>query len=321
LKSTSSEQGFHFIQARFEDFDDLAEAVDGWDLDWQQLDRGRLDSKLQQVGTSNALLTRVRFSRKFHQRGSTPPGFVTVGLMGEQVQEIRYGTQIARNHELVIFPSGDEFDAVSWPGFSAHTFSFSEELLEARARDLGLPQPGRWIGRHEAVACDPRKLARLRARMREVLEKAALHPRGISEQELRAEVEGEIASLLLRTLDRSEHGGESISSKVRSRAVRRALDFVESRPLDVLTVGELRQATGVSRRTLQYAFQERFGITPKRYLLTSRLNGARRDLLCLAPGCRIADVANHWGFWHLGQFAADYRRQFGELPSETLARR
>ena len=35
---------------------------------------------------------------------------------------------------------------------------------------------------------------------------------------------------------------------------------------------------------------------------------------------RIADVANEWGFWHMGQLAADYRRHFGENPSETLRR-
>ena len=35
---------------------------------------------------------------------------------------------------------------------------------------------------------------------------------------------------------------------------------------------------------------------------------------------RITDVANNWDFWHMGQFAADYRKLFGELPSETLAR-
>ena len=31
-----------------------------------------------------------------------------------------------------------------------------------------------------------------------------------------------------------------------------------------------------------------------------------------------ADSANNWGFWHMGQFAKDYRRLFGELPSKTL---
>jgi len=32
----------------------------------------------------------------------------------------------------------------------------------------------------------------------------------------------------------------------------------------------------------------------------------------------IVDVASRWGFWHMGQLAADYRKHFGELPSETL---
>jgi len=29
-------------------------------------------------------------------------------------------------------------------------------------------------------------------------------------------------------------------------------------------------------------------------------------------------LANAWGIWHMGRFAADYRKLFGEVPSETL---
>jgi hypothetical protein len=36
---------------------------------------------------------------------------------------------------------------------------------------------------------------------------------------------------------------------------------------------------------------------------------------------KVSDVANSWGFWHMGQFAADYRAMFGELSSSTLNRR
>ena len=32
----------------------------------------------------------------------------------------------------------------------------------------------------------------------------------------------------------------------------------------------------------------------------------------------VTDIANNWGFWHLGDFARNYRREFDELPSETL---
>ena len=33
-----------------------------------------------------------------------------------------------------------------------------------------------------------------------------------------------------------------------------------------------------------------------------------------------ADIAAACGFWHMSKFAADYRRNFGELPSATLRR-
>jgi len=37
-------------------------------------------------------------------------------------------------------------------------------------------------------------------------------------------------------------------------------------------------------------------------------------------GTTLADVANRYGFWPMGQFAADFRKQFGELPSAILRR-
>jgi len=66
------------------------------------------------------------------------------------------------------------------------------------------------------------------------------------------------------------------------------------------------------------AFQEEIGVSPKSYIRASSLSGARRELLAADPDALVVDIANRWGFWHLGQFAADYRRHFGELPSETL---
>jgi AraC family ethanolamine operon transcriptional activator len=44
----------------------------------------------------------------------------------------------------------------------------------------------------------------------------------------------------------------------------------------------------------------------------------RRDDSQLAT---VSDVAVRYGFWHMSKFAADYRWLFGELPSQTLAKR
>jgi AraC family ethanolamine operon transcriptional activator len=86
-----------------------------------------------------------------------------------------------------------------------------------------------------------------------------------------------------------------------------------------ITVADLCVELGVSRRTLQYSFQDVLGTNPVRFLRAMRLNGARRDLRAgTAPADSVQDIAARWGFWHMGHFVTDYKRMFGELPSETL---
>ncbi|RLA21317.1 MAG: hypothetical protein DRQ62_09565 [Gammaproteobacteria bacterium] len=49
-----------------------------------------------------------------------------------------------------------------------------------------------------------------------------------------------------------------------------------------------------------------------------RLVAVRNELLRLLPSKpSIIEIANHWGLWHMSQFAADFRYFFGNLPSET----
>jgi AraC family ethanolamine operon transcriptional activator len=90
---------------------------------------------------------------------------------------------------------------------------------------------------------------------------------------------------------------------------------------DALTVEDLCRELGVSRRTLQYSFREVLRVNPVSYLRALRLNGVRRALKSADQRCgSVQDIAARWGFWHLSHFACDYRRMFGELPSETLSR-
>jgi len=78
--------------------------------------------------------------------------------------------------------------------------------------------------------------------------------------------------------------------------------------------------TGISERTLQYAFQRELQLSPLAYIRIVRLNRARAQLLAAAPSeTTVTHVATAWGFFHLGKFSQDYRRMFGERPSETLA--
>ena len=66
-----------------------------------------------------------------------------------------------------------------------------------------------------------------------------------------------------------------------------------------------------------YAFRDRYDLSPKAFINSERLVRVKQDLRSRPDNVPIVEIANHWGFWHMGQFARDYRRQFGELPSQT----
>jgi len=308
------------IHSAFHEFDELAEAIEGWDLEWQQLDRGRFYAEMQQIGTPSCLLTRVGFSRQFYQRGGTPPGFMTFGLLRSGVQEVNWCGQLAGSSSLLAFPSGGEYESMSAAGFGANTLSLSEDLLNRTAHSLDLPEVRHLVsGAHQVFRCGSELLSDLREKLRQVFDAAVADTSRLSNPEFRREVESEIPTLLLQAMTSGTEARTRLSSAVRSRAAHRALALIRERSEEPLTVREICDSVGVSERTLRYAFREQLGVSPKQYLQSVRLHGVRRDLLCSEPGDKVADVANRWGFWHMGQFAADYRRQFGELPSETTA--
>jgi AraC family ethanolamine operon transcriptional activator len=89
-----------------------------------------------------------------------------------------------------------------------------------------------------------------------------------------------------------------------------------------MSIGEICKQLGVSRRYLQKCFQDSFGLSATQLLRSIRLNHVRRELRQLARAGQpvsIGDVAARWGFWHWSRFAAEYKRQFGELPSVTVS--
>jgi AraC-like DNA-binding protein len=108
---------------------------------------------------------------------------------------------------------------------------------------------------------------------------------------------------------------------VASRPIRKAVEFIETRPAEIETVADIASMVGLSVRALDDGFRRFVGTPPMTYLRNLRITRAHEELLAADPYTTTATaVARKWGFGHYGRFAADYRRRFGHKPSETLRR-
>ena len=102
--------------------------------------------------------------------------------------------------------------------------------------------------------------------------------------------------------------------------IRRALAHMRGSLSDRMTLADLAAAGGVSERALLRQFERFLGVSPMTHLLRMRLAVARAELLRRDSALSVAEVAGRCGLPHLGRFAAEYRKAFGELPSATVRR-
>jgi transcriptional regulator GlxA family with amidase domain len=113
------------------------------------------------------------------------------------------------------------------------------------------------------------------------------------------------------------------TSSTRRRQANRLVQQVEALALasvdEPLHVSALCHVIGVSERTLRKAFHRVYGVPPCRHLRMLRLSSARRALLS-ADGtlAKVTEIAMSFGFAELGRFSVEYKKAFGESPSQTL---
>jgi AraC-like DNA-binding protein/tetratricopeptide (TPR) repeat protein len=110
------------------------------------------------------------------------------------------------------------------------------------------------------------------------------------------------------------------NASVLPRGVRRALDAMRAAPGREFSVTDLAAIAGGTSRTLQRQFQIFLGKTPRAVLRDIRFECARRELLQSSSGAKVMDIALRCGLPHCGRFSIEYRRRYGETPSQTRKR-
>ena len=124
---------------------------------------------------------------------------------------------------------------------------------------------------------------------------------------------------LLQQFD--SNAGEGGELNIHDRSFSLLLAYIEAHIRDDLSVETLAQAGNVSVRTVYNLFAKYFNLTPKLFIKQSKLKSLRDELKNNPAIRNVTEIALDYGFTHLGRFSSDYRKLFGELPSETLRQR
>lgn len=100
--------------------------------------------------------------------------------------------------------------------------------------------------------------------------------------------------------------------------VRKAEAYMRENLGSVISPDELAAVTEVTPRTLCNGFHRYHQTTPMGYLKSLRLERVHHDLRSAGHGDTITRIAMNCGITHLGRFSSEYRKRFGEAPSQTL---
>jgi len=99
--------------------------------------------------------------------------------------------------------------------------------------------------------------------------------------------------------------------------VKRAIEYIDSSSLLHISIPTILQHTFCSVRSLEYAFNNILGTSPKRYLILRRMHLIKKQLLS-NPEYKIKDIVSQYGIVNLGRFAHDFNTLFGEYPKNLM---
>ncbi len=304
-------------------FDDVDHMVEwshsvGWDNFGTQLTPGANPISYDTFVFPGLSVSHLCVQQSIHNAFALPKGMVVFLICREKLPLAWCGRHLSASL-LGIARSGSEHDVVLHAGWDAYEFMVSEDLI--RRTEIFPPEffdKTTQLERAFLPLMEPitgQFLQRMDAFFR--------HGRDVNGTPHAGVRKAEFYDFIIRGLHEVIDAGLSDSDSLRPRPgrrpdlVTRGREFVSAYLTDIDTTDDLAQALGVSYRVLNYAFTDFLGISPYQYILGQRLHAVRRQL---KSGVPVLEACAEYGFSTPNRFSRQYRRLFGELPSQTRNR-
>lgn len=301
-----------------------AGAIAGWTQEYDQLGPGRFEGRLTELLLDDIHLFSESTSHVLRQTCKVRSGAYWFGIPDHDANDAaslgKIGARPITLDALAVRPGDVDFELVTPAAFQIFGIVVKGSALAYAASEVEHIATPPDLLADEIAAIGHERKAHLRAVMRSILVDDDRNAAPLSAF-AREHLQSQVLSLLFDLcFEHPAKRAPALSKPHRKWIVDQARNYMLAHRDRPLTIPELCTHLRVSRRMLQYCFQEIYGLSPVAYLRAIRLNGVRRDLLKTPKDVVVSvqGVAAGWGFWHLSQFSADYRNLFGMTPSQTL---
>ena len=297
------------------DVEFLYDVAQGWDARFRPLSKHKVVVTGRLFHLPHMQYAEETYRGSYLLQGCFPNGCVVLSVVRSQ-EIVSFKNRTVEENELMILFSGDELDVLFNGMHQVFTLTVDEAYFnEAFLHYFNRPVKELLTG--ERFFIDASKTDRYLSHMRSWVN--YLHQRGLETVSFKEflYIEREILFDLFSAL-RVEEERKTVERVLIPKA--RAL-LHESLDHE-MRIEEVAHSLGVSVRTLQHYFRKELGVTPKQYLQSLRLNAIREELLKAKEGTvTVGDIAFKYNYFHLGHFSSEYKRMFGETPSQTLQKR
>ncbi|MDR3390710.1 MAG: helix-turn-helix domain-containing protein [Sulfuriferula sp.] len=300
------------------DFDEQAELLRGWNQDYQQMSSGNFNGYVSEIKFDDVHLFLEYTSQALFQHGQLTEDRVAVGVpLTAKNRGVFCGT-VSADNSMHVFSGRDGFEFFSPTGLVMAGISVNRnDLLNMLTTQEQAAVQTNCEHAH-VFALETAGLSAIRHFMSGVFQTVQATPSMLQNSQITASLRASLLSLLA---DNLAHTADELlippSSARCWKIVAESRDYVLGLSENPISVAELCQHFGVSRRTLQYCFHNMLATSPAAYLRAERLNAVRH---MLKTANSVTEAAAHWGFWHFGHFSQEYKKMFGELPSTTFKR-
>lgn len=308
------------------DCDELCEIMRGWDQEYIQLKKGRFEWEITFIQIGELQIFEESYEAPLLTRGLVSPGNFAIAIPEVVLgNNFNLGQSIPHNCCL----HGQEYDLKTDGHYKHIVLQAPIDQIMACSKSMQYLLIEKQVISDRIIVPNFEAWKQLNDYLRQLIVLAKTQPEQPTEQI------GDLASVSTSSLIIADvlpllvdvFTAKPVSflpekdSKAR-RLVKVAEALMSENLSYPLTLTQLCQGIGQSQRSLYYAFQAAYGLPPMQYLKVLRLNGIRRVLKSADPETTtVSKIGIDWGFWHTGQFAADYKMMFGETPSTTLKRK